>query len=376
MPNRGRLSTFALLPFAHTSVADSVSNEKQGIMANAELTESELGSDLKFQDLGLDGSLSRWLRQVVAKGDDESAVISALEGAGLDQEKARKAFQKMTDILSAGELAASPSKRDGAWMRIRQQLRDADANWAAIPRVECLQPAEFLRDYYAANRPVILTDVVSRWPAVSKWNGDYLTSVVGDELVEIMGERNSDSNFELNSLAHRREVSFSEFAKRVFSETGNDAYLTANNRFLERPFAETLLQDFDLLPEFIEGTNWKGYVFFWFGPSGTVTPLHHDTMNIFMAQVVGSKRILLIPPEQSEFVYNQVGVFGGVDPEFPDFDAFPLYAKVSPASVTLRPGELLFLPVGWWHHVRSLAPSITITFTNFQYPNRYEWSLP
>jgi ribosomal protein L16 Arg81 hydroxylase len=120
----------------------------------------------------------------------------------------------------------------------------------------------------------------------------------------------------------------------------------------------------------------REHAFFWFGPGGTETPLHHDTMNILFAQVVGRKRLLLIPPEQSEFVYNRIGVYGDVDPETPDLERYPLYQRVTPISVEVAPGEMLFLPVGWWHHVRSLEPSITLTFTNFAFPNRYEWVLP
>jgi len=33
--------------------------------------------------------------------------------------------------------------------------------------------------------------------------------------------------------------------------------------------------------------------------------------------------------------------------------------------------DLLFLPVGWWHHVRGLEISITMTFTNFVFDNDF-----
>jgi hypothetical protein len=39
----------------------------------------------------------------------------------------------------------------------------------------------------------------------------------------------------------------------------------------------------------------------------------------------------------------------------------------------VRAGELLFVPVGCWHQVRALEPSIGVTLTNFAFPNRYAW---
>ena len=45
-------------------------------------------------------------------------------------------------------------------------------------------------------------------------------------------------------------------------------------------------------------------------------------------------------------------------------------------DVVLEAGEVLFLPAGWWHQVRSLDMSITVTFMNFVFPNRFDWVHP
>ena len=33
------------------------------------------------------------------------------------------------------------------------------------------------------------------------------------------------------------------------------------------------------------------------------------------------------------------------------------------------PGEMIFMPLAWWHQVRSIDFSVTITYTNFRWPN-------
>ena len=47
----------------------------------------------------------------------------------------------------------------------------------------------------------------------------------------------------------------------------------------------------------------------------------------------------------------------------------PRLAELRFYDVQLAPGEILFVPVGWWHQVRSLDFSVTATFTNFRWRN-------
>lgn len=131
-----------------------------------------------------------------------------------------------------------------------------------------------------------------------------------------------------------------------------------------------------MFDEYLDPRLGDGGVFFWYGPAGTVTSLHHDTSNIFMAQVRGRKRVRLISPTELEFLYNDIGVFSPIDCDNPDLARWPQFAKVEVREVQLAPGDVLFIPVGWWHHVRALDVSITVSFTNFVFPNHYEWSMP
>jgi ribosomal protein L16 Arg81 hydroxylase len=103
----------------------------------------------------------------------------------------------------------------------------------------------------------------------------------------------------------------------------------------------------------------------WVGPAGTVTPLHHDVNNVLFMQIDGSKRFSLVPPWDSEFVYCRHGVVADVDLENPDVQKHPLFAAATVESVVLETGDALFIPAGWWHHVRSLTESTSLTFVNF-----------
>jgi len=103
----------------------------------------------------------------------------------------------------------------------------------------------------------------------------------------------------------------------------NDYYMVANNQTLEREEFKPLFNDIEIFPEYLNPTDTKGRVFFWFGPKGTITPLHHDPVNLILAQVSGRKLIKLISPQQTPLLYNHVGVFSKVDGENPDYEKYP-----------------------------------------------------
>jgi hypothetical protein len=111
---------------------------------------------------------------------------------------------------------------------------------------------------------------------------------------------------------------------------------------------------------------------FWVGPAGTVTPLHCDYDDNIFAQVWGRKRIFLAPPHHDEFLYvreaNPVLFGSPFDPEHPDFERWPLARQAHTIEVIVRPGDMLYVPAGWYHQVRALDFSLS--------SNRWARALP
>lgn len=101
----------------------------------------------------------------------------------------------------------------------------------------------------------------------------------------------------------------------------------------------------------------------WLGPKGTVTPLHCDYDDNLFAQIWGSKRFVLYPPHHDDFLYtrevNPVLYGSAFDPDAPDFDAMPLAQQATPIECVVKPGELLYLPAGWFHCVKALEFSLS-----------------
>ena len=228
-----------------------------------------------------------------------------------------------------------------------------------------------MRDYYTTNRPVIIQGAMDNWDALRKWTPEWLKQQFGERIIQVQSNRNSDRFYEINMEQHRRQMKFREYIDLIMShESTNDFYMTANNTYKNRDALKELWDDVDMLPNYLnKESSCKGY--FWFGPAGTVTPLHHDLTNNFMAQVYGRKLIKLIPAYHMPNVYNHLHCYSEIDMDNIDYERFPLFKKANIMKLILEPGEVLFLPVGCWHYVRGLDISITMSFTNFQFNNDF-----
>lgn len=111
-----------------------------------------------------------------------------------------------------------------------------------------------------------------------------------------------------------------------------------------------------------EVTNDEVIVNGWFGPIGTISPLHHDPYHNILAQVcgtiildsycdslVGYKYVRLYSPEESENLYpmcesSRMSNNSQVDLLNPDILHFPNVSKSSYSDIVLCPGDILFIP--------------------------------
>jgi len=104
----------------------------------------------------------------------------------------------------------------------------------------------------------------------------------------------------------------------------------------------------------------------WFGPEGTVSPLHFDPQHNLLAQVVGYKLITMYSAEDSPSLYpsptSMLHNTSQVDVENPDLEKYPKFVDAKLVKCVLSPGEMLYIPPGVWHHIRSLSGSFSVSF--------------
>jgi hypothetical protein len=252
----------------------------------------------------------------------------------------------------------------------RTQLASDDPDQLIIPVLDKPDAATFYRDHYRAHRPALIRGLVDHWPARASWSLDHVAQRVGDTPVEVQWGRDAGEDFESNSAAYRTARPFGEIADRLRSaEASNDFYVTANNDENNRAAFGPLFDEVSEIPEILAAGGAKNG-FLWIGPKGTVTPWHHDLTNNLLLQMVGRKRVRLVASEDTPAMRNHRHCYSLWNSD----DLLPGLAQDGKPAVlecTIGPGEALFIPIGWWHHVEGLNQTIGMSFTRFRWNNDF-----
>ncbi len=330
----------------------------------------------------LDAEWWQWLAENRLMDHATESMFAVMVGRGFTRETCEAALVELDadPVMIAARHHQQVQRKLESVVANLQALRQTAPGADVVEKRPCPPRDEFEARYVHGCRPVVLTDLAADWPALQRWTPERLKARFGDLEVEIQTGRESDPKFEENKEQHRRTVRFGDFIDRIVAaeSTGgtNDCYLTANNELLKRPEFQSLLEDVGTLPPYLVPQWLAGSSFFWVGPRGTRTPLHHDTVMLFHTQAVGAKRWRFISPLDTPKVYNHHGVFSPVDLDAPDEDRFPRMRDVQVLDVVVNAGETLFLPLGWWHQVGALSLSVSFSFTNLDLKNDYRFTDP
>jgi [protein]-arginine 3-hydroxylase / protease len=247
-----------------------------------------------------------------------------------------------------------------------------------LERIEAPSKHEFRTRYRAPGVPVVITGVASQWPAARLWTPEYLAAqspdlpVVTEEWPE--GERNDAEDW-MRNIRYGR-TTLGEVVQRMAGAAGPiRSYLAQFPLFQHLPRLRAHIveprayMDVAVLARLPSGLRslFIREPLLWLGPRGTVTPLHFDDEDNLFVQLRGTKHIILVPPQQSRqlgfphFDFRSIN-FSPVDIERPDLERFPALAAIDRWETTLGPGEMLFIPLGWWHYLRATEASISLSF--------------
>jgi hypothetical protein len=265
---------------------------------------------------------------------------------------ARKQEREHKDALVRGVTSIQEMRE-----AIRRVGRDLPTI-SAVPRIGILDAAAF-RARAAEGLPFLITGLINRWPLSA------LTPQALRERFSHLPVRARVGDYINTAFAPDRamqDMSMLEYLDLV----------AAGTQDLPPYLGNLELRELNRLCHWPVYFDKMGPPRFWLGPAGTVTPLHCDYDDNIFAQIWGTKRIFLSPPHHDEFLYTSEAnaiLFGSpFNPEAPDFEKFPLARQATMIECIVNPGDLLYVPAGWYHQVRALTFSLSA--------NRWARALP
>lgn len=204
--------------------------------------------------------------------------------------------------------------------------------------------------------PVLLRGLAAAWPALQSWDRAYLLSRWGDAPVSVaLGLPAHGVPFLVPESEFRRALTM-----RAFWEE-----LEAGRSWIDEQALSTLpgLED-DLRMAELMGSRPRLELNLWLG-RGTKSGLHFDPMDNFLIMIRAHKFVALASSREAARLYPFVGSImrSQLDVERPDFVRFPRAADVEMQVGRISPGDVLYIPAGWWHYVASptATPHISVT---------------
>jgi hypothetical protein len=258
-----------------------------------------------------------------------------------------------------------------------------------IPRV----PASGFRPSRGGGEPRVVIDNVQRWRALQLWEPQYLKAKAGSTQVAVRETIGPPRNVYQN-LAEGGKISFAQYLDWVLETASGDDFRailqnstdvsTVVRAVSESGFERSYYLDAKLVTlskELLKDVETPGWfrtdpvdVLLWCGVLGTSSGLHFDLTPNCNVQVVGQKHFILCPPSQARWLYRtHGGAHCRFDPNVPDFDRFPLARRADFWRCTLRVGESLYIPAGWFHQVT--VTSAWALNVNFFWPRPFPQGL-
>lgn len=246
---------------------------------------------------------------------------------------------------------------------------------------------DFLRCWVSQNIPVIFKNAVSHWPAISKWNNEYLRSKLQDKNISVAITPNGYADAVVDGkflMPEERSITFSDFIQTLIKPQTSVYYIQKQNNNLIEEFS-ALHDDIELhIPWATKAMGRKpDAVNFWMGDERAVTSLHKDHYENIYCVVKGKKEFILHPPVDAPWIpYKsfECGVYTNVeedvsinyldqkvkwipvDPLNPDFEEYPLYKNAHKYHCIVEEGDALYLPSLWFHHVRQTHGCIAVNY--------------
>ena len=217
--------------------------------------------------------------------------------------------------------------------------------------------------------PVLRRGFAAHWPAARKWaRAAFWTKELEADVRCPIATTNEEVG-----ATRKRTTTLRAYCRALLSDDGGGderskrggAYL----KQLDLTGLPALMADLALRELF--GAR-KPYLqpYLWIGPPGAVTGMHSDDEDNVLLCFRGTKTVLLVPPAARDDVYENGKYDEGtrccdVDPSAPDLERHPRFRRAPVQVAVVAPGDALFIPRYWYHHVTTGGAASSVSVNVF-----------
>jgi len=227
-----------------------------------------------------------------------------------------------------------------------------------IPKVKTLTKKAFLRDYFRPQKPVVIENFIDDWPALHKWNLDYIKEVAGEKEVPLYDDR-----------PVKHDEGFNEPHAKMKMADYIDLLKSKPTKY--RIFLWNVLKEVPVLQRDFKFPDFgirlmKGLPMLFFGGTDSHTFMHYDIdlANIFHFHFEGKKQCILFSQKETKHLYkipHSLITREDIDFANPDLKKWPALKNAKGHIAYLEHGNVLYIPEGYWHHMKYLTPGFSMS---------------
>jgi hypothetical protein len=238
----------------------------------------------------------------------------------------------------------------------------------------------FAEVFLSRQRAVVLNgSAAARWPALQRWNASgYVRDLFHAEGLRFFSVHAPFGSHVRMHSTHR-DVKLAALPTVNYTRPWREARMRLDDLFAARHCAYLLLNmlqtplafqsDVDIV-DLVAPHKPAHQVNAWISAPTVTTPLHYDLMDNFYAQVAGKKRFLLMPPTSHWTARIHSALHPSSRQSHLDLENSTHVAKYAElierlradaTEVVLEPGQVLFIPATWLHHVTTVGDEMSIS---------------
>jgi len=217
------------------------------------------------------------------------------------------------------------------------------------------QPLEFFDKYVAPVRPVLFRGAAKEIKGYNLWTDEYMSSNFGKELVEVEEGKKEDRDLSMWS------ETFGDFLRKYQGKDPNDRF--RGNFYSVSAVAQGMRKEYNMpaavdCPAYYSNSHGgMRQINHWFSSGGTSSVLHRDGFENINCLFDGNKDLIFIPPNYTpeDLHWDNRDNHGHsfIDCDKVDMVQYPKFRNVKWWKAHMERGDCLYIPFGWFHHVKS-----------------------